>query len=265
MIWPNARTAPNFDGLTKYMNTSIKLDILAVCVHPDDAELCCAGTLIQHAGKGHAVGILDLTEGELGTRGTVATRRAEAEESASIMGMRVRVNAGMRDGFFRNDEAHQLRVIRYLRAFRPEIVLANALEDRHPDHGRAAQLVADACFYAGLQKIETEWNEEKQEPWRPKRVYHMIQDRDLIPDFIIDVSDVIDQKVAAIKCFKSQFHDPESKEPATYIASSDFIDRIIYRDALLGKRIGTRYAEGFNTRNAIGLRDLFDLVLPEMA
>lgn len=242
-----------------------KLHILAIAIHPDDIELGCAGTLIKHAAMGQAVGILDLSAGELGTRGTPELRLKEAADAAAIMGVRVRENAGMRDGFFQNDEAHQRQLITYLRRWQPDIVLANALEDRHPDHGRAGKLIADACFLSGLRKVETTYHGELQQPWRPKRVFHMIQDRLLTPSFIVDVTDFFDTKLQSIAAYKSQFHDPESKEPQTYISSQNFLDQIKYRDALMGKRIGTAYAEGFVSENIPGVSDLDKLIYPEVA
>ena len=242
-----------------------KLHILAIAVHPDDIELGCAGTLIKHARMGQSVGILDLTQGELGTRGSAEIRLQEAADAAAIMGMKVRENAGMRDGFFRNDEEHQLQLIKYIRRWQPDIVIANALEDRHPDHGRAGKLIADACFLAGLRKIETMDEYQPQEPWRPRRVFHMIQDRQLIPSFIVDISDVFNVKLQSIQAYKSQFHNPESDEPQTYISSMNFLDQIKFRDALLGKRIGTEYAEGFVSQNIPGVTDLDQLLYPEVA
>jgi bacillithiol biosynthesis deacetylase BshB1 len=242
-----------------------KLHILAIAVHPDDIELGIAGTLIKHAKKRQAVGIVELTMGELGTRGTPELRYKEAQDAAAIMGLTVRENAKMADGFFKNDEEHQRQLIVYIRKFQPEIVIANALADRHPDHGRAGKLISDACFLAGLRKVETEFEGKKQEAWRPKRVYHMIQDRMHEPSFIVDISDNYEQKMEAIKCYKSQFHDPASNEPVTYIATEGFLEQIKYRDSLMGKRIGAKYAEGFVSENAVGLRDLDDLLLPEIA
>ncbi len=242
-----------------------KLHILAIAVHPDDIELGCAGTLIKHAKKGQQVGILDMTMGELGTRGTPETRYKESIDAAKVMGMAVRENAGMADGFFRNDEEHQRKLIHFIRKYQPDIVLANALADRHPDHGRAGKLIADACFLAGLRKIETEEDGQPQAAWRPKRVFHMIQDRMHEPTFIVDITDCFEQKMAAIQCYKSQFHDPSSGEPITYIATQGFLEQIKYRDALLGKRIGTQYAEGFVCENVPGVDDLDDLLLPELA
>lgn len=241
----------------------MKLHILAIAAHPDDVELSCAGTLIKHTQAGHAVGILDLTEGELGTRGSVALRYSEAEAAAQIMGVKVRMNARMADGFFRNDAEHQRSIISYVRYFRPDIVVANALNDRHPDHGRAGRLIADACFYSGLRKIETQWDGMAQEPWRPRRVYHYIQDRVQEPDFIVDISSVFEKKMDAIQAYKSQFYDPSSDEPATYISSGQFMEQIRYKDGMYGKRIGTKFGEGFITENVPGIGDLDDLLLPE--
>ncbi len=242
-----------------------KLHILAIAVHPDDIELGCAGTLLKHAAMGQATGILDLTRGELGTRGSAEIRLQEAANAGKIMGVKVRENAGMRDGFFRNDEAHQLQIIQYLRRWQPDIVLTNAPEDRHPDHGRASALVADACFLAGLRKIESTDGGKLQDPWRPKRVFHMIQDRQLTPTFLVDIADVFNQKLEAIAAYKSQFHDPESQEPQTYISSQNFLEEIKYRDALLGKRIGSKYAEGFISVNIPGIAHLDQLFYPDVS
>lgn len=242
-----------------------KLHILAIAVHPDDIELGCAGTLIKHARMGQAVGILDLSQGELGTRGSATLRLQEAAAAAMIMGVQVRENAGMRDGFFRNDEEHQLQLITYIRRWQPDIVIANALEDRHPDHGRAGKLIADACFLAGLRKIETTFDGALQTAWRPKRVFHMIQDRQLVPSFIVDISDAFEAKLEAIAAYKSQFHDPTSTEPQTYISSQNFLEQIKSRDALLGKRIGKEYGEGFVSENIPGIADLDNLIYPEVS
>ncbi len=242
-----------------------KLHILAIAVHPDDIELGCAGILIKHARAGQAVGILDLTRGELGTRGTPEIRLQEAADAGRAMGVSVRENAAMRDGFFRNDEVHQMQLISYIRRWQPEIVITNALEDRHPDHGRAGRLVADACFLAGLRMIAITHEDQEQPAWRPKRVFHMIQDRQLVPTFVVDVSDVHAQKLKAVQCYRSQFHNPDSKEPETYISSQNFLEQIKYRDALLGKRIGTEYGEGLISENVPGLYDLNGLLLPQVA
>jgi bacillithiol biosynthesis deacetylase BshB1 len=241
------------------------LKILAIAAHPDDIELSAAGTILKHTMAGDAVGILDLTEGELGTRGSVALRYEEAADAAKAMGVQVRMNAQLPDGFFRNDEESQRKLIKYIRHFKPQVVIANALEDRHPDHGKGGRLIADACFLAGLRKIETEWEGQPQEAWRPKRVFHMIQDRNLEPDFIVDISATFQKKIEAIKCYKSQFHDPLSTEPITYISTNNFLDQIQYRDALAGKKIGTQYGEGFICENVPGIDSLDSLIYPLIA
>lgn len=244
----------------------MKLHILAIAVHPDDIELSCAGILIKHAAAGQAVGALDLTHGELGTRGSAEIRLREAADAATIMGLKLRENLGMRDGFFRNDESHQMQLIPYIRRWQPNIVITNALEDRHPDHGRAGRLVADACFLAGLRKIETEFDGHQQMAWRPKRVFHMIQDRMLSPDFIVDISAVYQKKLDSILAYSSQFFTASSdlEEPQTYISSQGFLDQIKSRDALMGKRIGTEYGEGLMCENTPGVADLDKLLLPQM-
>lgn len=244
----------------------MKLHILAIAVHPDDIELGCAGTLIKHARKGQNVGIVDLTQGELGTRGSGPLRLQEAKNAADVMGLKVRDNAGMEDGFFVNDKAHQLKLITYIRKYQPEIVIANALADRHPDHGRAGKLISDACFLSGLRKVETlDENGQSQTAWRPKRVFHMLQDRFAEPTFIVDISDRFEEKMEAIKCYKSQFHDPSSNEPLTYIATDGFLKNIEYRDSLLGKRIGVRYGEGYICENIPGIDNFDSLLYPKMA
>ncbi len=243
----------------------MKLHILAIAAHPDDIELSCAGTVIKHVRAGQDVGILDLTEGELGTRGSVQIRYEEAEAAAKVMGVKVRMNARMADGFFKNDEEHQRKLITYLRYFRPDMVIANALNDRHPDHGRGGRLIADACFLSGLRRVATEWEGKPQEPWRPRRVYHYIQDRIHEPSFIVDISDTVQQKMEAISCYKSQFYDPSSSEPDTYISAADFLDQIRFKDALFGKRIGVPYGEGFTSENIPGVDSLDQLILPEIA
>jgi N-acetylglucosamine malate deacetylase 1 len=240
---------------------NIKLDILAVGVHPDDVELSCSGTLLRQISLGNSVGLLDLTLGELGTRGDAATRTQEAMLAAQIMGAKVREQLDIEDGFFVQNQANLLKIIRIIRQYRPEIVLANALEDRHPDHGRAAKLTADACFLSGLVKIETQDTEGGlQEPWRPKTVYHYIQDRALKPDFVIDISDFVDKKFELIMAYKSQFFDPESDEPMTPISSPAFLNSIRGKDSVYGRYIGVSYAEGYNSARTVGVKDLFDLV-----
>ncbi|MEC5143774.1 bacillithiol biosynthesis deacetylase BshB1 [Chitinophaga sp. 212800010-3] len=238
----------------------MKLDILAIAVHPDDVELNCAGTLMIHGLKGKKVGVVDLTRGELGTRGTPETRANEATAAAKIMGLEVRENLGLADGFFRNDTKEQLAIITAIRKYRPEIVLANAIDDRHPDHGRAAKLIADSCFLSGLRKIETAIDEQAQEAWRPKQVFHFIQDRYHEPDFVIDITAVMERKLEAIRAFSSQFLAPKDNEPQTYISGDGFFDSIIYRAKMLGKMVGVEYAEGFTSAKMIGIRDLGDLI-----
>lgn len=242
-----------------------KLHILAMAAHPDDIELGCAGTLIKHVQIGQSVGIVDLTEGELGTRGTVADRYAEAAASAQLMGIKVRDNAKLADGFFKNDEEHQRKLIPFIRHYQPDIVIANALSDRHPDHGRAGKLISDACFLAGLKQIKTEWNGVAQEAWRPKRVFHMIQDRLMEPSFIVDTTETFEKKMQAIRCFKSQFHNPASDEPITYIATEGFMKQLEHRDASMGKRIGVAYGEGFVCEYITGISDLDKLAYPEIS
>ncbi len=242
----------------------MKLDVLAIGVHPDDVELGCSGTLITEVRRGKRVGIVDLTEGELGTRGTVENRYQEAADAANIIGAAARENLKMRDGFFKNDEEHQLKVIQVVRKYQPEIVIANILEDRHPDHGRAGQLVYDACFLSGLKQIKTvDENGTAQEKWRPKYLLHYIQDRFYEPDFIVDITEAIEQKMASIKAYTTQFHNPDSTEPQTYISNPDFLDAIIGRARLLGKRIGVQFAEGFLSKKNIGLSTLDALILQE--
>ena len=204
----------------------IKLDILAFGAHPDDVELSCSGTILKNISIGKKVGIIDLTRGELGTRGTVALRLKESDLAAKILGVSFRENLKMEDGFFRNDKRHQLAVIKKIRQYKPEVVLTNAIQDRHPDHGRGALLVADACFLAGLSKIESKHEGKRQAAWRPKAVYHYIQYRKLKPDFVVDISSFMDDKMKSIKAFGSQFYNPNSKEPATLISNPDFLDYI---------------------------------------
>lgn len=242
----------------------MKLDILAIGAHPDDVELGCSGTLINEIKKGKKAGIIDLTQGELGTRGTVKTRYQEAADAAKIMGIAVRENLKMRDGFFQNDEAHQLQLIQKLRQYQPDIVIGNILEDRHPDHGRAGNLIYDACFLSGLKQIETKDDEGNvQEKWRPRYLLHYIQDRFYEPDVIVDITDVWEQRLEAIKAYKTQFFNPGSNEPQTYISSPEFFESVKSRARLLGKRIGVPYAEGFLSQKSIGIRSLDALILQE--
>jgi N-acetylglucosamine malate deacetylase 1 len=237
----------------------MKLDILAIGVHPDDVELSCSGTLMKHMKAGKICGIVDLTAGELGTRGSGQLRLEEASQAAKILGVAVRDNLGMADGFFKNDKEHQLEIIKKLRQYQPEIVLCNAVSDRHPDHGRAAQLVSEACFYSGLRRIETSLDGKSQEAWRPKAVYHYIQDRLLKPDFVVDVSEFVDRKMEAIKAFKSQFYNPESNEPESPISVKNFFDVVLGKMTAHGRDAGYDYAEGFTVERVHGISDLFDL------
>ncbi len=238
----------------------IKLDLLAFGVHPDDVELSCAGVLLLEKKKGKKTGIIDLTQGELGTRGTAQSRLQEASDAAMILGVDIRDNLNMADGFFQNNEAHQRKIITALRAYQPEIVLCNAIEDRHPDHGRSSRLVSDAAFLSGLMKIDTELNGKPQTAWRPKYVLSYIQDRMLKPDFVVDISDVFEQKIEAIKAYKTQFHTGEMEGPSTYISTPDFLDSVVYRHKWFGKMIGVKYAEGFISEKMIGLSS-FDALI----
>lgn len=237
----------------------MKLDILVFAVHPDDAELGCSGTILKHISEGKKVGIVDFTRGELGTRGTATTRDEEAKDSALILGLHARENLRFKDGFFKNDEEHQMEVIKMVRKYRPEIILTNALHDRHPDHGRAGDLSNDAIFLSGLIKIETSIDGLKQEPWRPRLVLQYIQDRYIQPDIIIDISDFIDQKIACIRAFKTQFDSLEDDEPQTYISTPEFLEAVIGRSREFGKSIGGKYGEGFTSRKLLGVESLFNL------
>ena len=239
----------------------MKLDILAFAAHPDDIELSCAGTLLAHIQAGKKVGIVDLTRGELGTRGTPEIRLQESEAATKIMGIHARENLGMADGFFANDKAHQLKVVAAIRKDQPEIVLMNAISDRHPDHGRASTLVSESCFLAGLKQIETvSETGEKQTAWRPKRVYHYIQDRFHNPDLVFDISAHWEKKVEAIKAFRSQFFDPNSAEPNTYISSPEFMKFLEARSREMGHLIGVEFGEGFTKERHVGVKNLFDLI-----
>jgi bacillithiol biosynthesis deacetylase BshB1 len=225
----------------------MKLDILVMAAHPDDAELSCAGTILKHIAAGKKVGIVDFTRGELGTRGTPEIRLQESADATKILGLHARENLGIRDGFFRNDEETQLKLIEVIRKYQPDIVLANALEDRHPDHGKGAQLAIDACFLSGLRQIKT----GDLPAWRPAQVYHYIQDRYLEPNFVVDISSQWDKKEAAIRAFKSQFFDPNSAEPTSYISSPDFLNFIQARAMEMGHKIGVKYGEGFQSQKTL--------------
>jgi N-acetylglucosamine malate deacetylase 1 len=244
----------------------MKLDILAIGVHPDDVELGCSGTLINEIKLGKKAGIVDLTQGELGTRGTIETRYKEAANAAMIMGVHVRENLKMRDGFFKNDEEHQLKLITAIRKYQPSIIIGNVLHDRHPDHGRAGQLIADSCFLAGLAKIETkDENGNAQQRWRPTYVLHYIQDWYHEPDLLIDISDVFEQRMKAVEAYTTQFHTSNGDKdgPQTYISTPDFLESVIARARMFGKRIGVKYAEGFISEKKIGINSLDALIQNE--
>jgi len=238
----------------------MKVDILAIGVHPDDVELGCSGTIAKHIAMAKKVGILDLTLGELGTRGSAELRTLEANASAKLLGVNFRTQLNFKDGFFENNEVHIRKIIEQLRKHQPEIVLCNAVSDRHPDHGRAAKLTADACFYSGLIKIETSLDGAPQKAWRPKAVYHYIQDHYIHPDFVIDISDFFELKHKSIMAFSSQFYSANSNEPQTPISSKEFLETLNSKMALWGRSIGTSYAEGFTVNRYPGVNSLFDLV-----
>jgi len=237
----------------------MKLDILAFGAHPDDVELGCGATIAKEVANGKKVGIIDLTRGELGTRGTAETRDQEASDAAKILGVTVRENLAFADGFFVNDKQHQLEIIKMIRKYQPEIILCNAIDDRHIDHGKGSQLVSDACFLSGLIKIETKVDGEIQDKWRPKQVYHYIQWKNLEPDLAVDVSGYMDVKMASVLAYKTQFYDPNSNEPQTPISSKNFTDSIAYRARDLGRLIGTEFAEGFTVERYVAVDSLFNL------
>jgi bacillithiol biosynthesis deacetylase BshB1 len=238
----------------------MKLDILAFGAHPDDVELGCGGTLLKEMSLGKSVGIIDLTHGELGTRGSATIRDQEENASAKILGVAVRENLGMRDGFFLNDEKHQLEIIKMIRKYQPEIVLCNAIEDRHIDHGKGSKLVSDSCFLSGLMKLETELEGEKQTAWRPKLVYHYIQWKNIEPDFVVDITGFTDKKIESILAYSSQFYDAASKEPESPISSKNFLESLNYRSRDLGRLSGVDHAEGFTVERYLAVNSLGDLI-----
>ncbi|WP_445382025.1 bacillithiol biosynthesis deacetylase BshB1 [Robiginitalea sp. IMCC43444] len=240
----------------------MKLDILVFGAHPDDAELGAGGTIAKEIARGKKVGIIDLTRGELGTRGTAEIRDREAKKAAETLGLTIRVNMEFKDGFFRNDTEHQMALIRQIRRFQPDIVLCNAIEDRHIDHARGSSLVSDACFLSGLVKIDTrlEGEEQWQDPWRPKQVYHYIQWKNLPVDFAVDISGYIEKKLEAIQAYSSQFYDPKSDEPETPISSKNFTESVSYRARDLGRLIGVEFAEGFTAERPVAVSSLEDLI-----
>ena len=238
----------------------MKIDVLAIGAHPDDVELGCGGTIAKLISEGKKVAILDFTQGELGTRGTNETRAIEAKNAAEILGISARENLKMKDGFLINSEEYQLRIIKAIRTYQPEIVFCNAVDDRHPDHAKAAKLASDACFLSGLIKIETEESGKKQEKWRPKQVFHYIQWKNLEPDFVIDISGFLDKKIESCLAYKTQFYDPTSTEPTTPISSKSFLDSITYRAQDLGRLAGVEHAEGFTTEKTLALKN-FDGII----
>ncbi|MFT5848619.1 MAG: bacillithiol biosynthesis deacetylase BshB1 [Psychroserpens sp.] len=238
----------------------MKLDILAFGAHPDDIELGCGGTIAKEIANGKKIGLIDLTRGELGTRGTVQTRDQEANDAAKIMGVTVRENLGFSDGFFINDKEHQLKIIEMVRKYQPDVVLCNAIDDRHIDHEKGSKLVSDACFLSGLLKIETALDGKPQDKWRPNLVYHYIQWKIIEPDFVVDISNYIDVKMEAVAAYKTQFYDPNNTEPETPITSKNFIDGIKYRASDLGRLVGTEFAEGFTVERHVAVDSLFDLI-----
>ncbi len=238
----------------------MKIDILAFGAHPDDVELGCGGTISKMISEGKTCAIVDLTKGEMGTRGTDITRKAEATEAAAILGISARENLGMKDGFLQNSEEYQMKIVKMIRKYKPEIVLANAIEDRHPDHAKGAKLVSDACFLSGLPKVVTMLDDEQQTAWRPKHIFHYIQWKNIKPEFVIDISEHLDTKLKACLAYKTQFYDPNSEEPMTPIATKDFLESLTYRAQDLGRLAGVAYAEGFTSERLISLKNFDGIV-----
>ncbi len=239
----------------------MKVDVLAIGAHPDDVELGCGGTISKMIAEGKTVAILDLTKGELGTRGTSETRAKEAENAAKILGVKLRENLEMLDGFLENTKEYQIKIVRAIRKYQPEIVFANAIDDRHPDHAKAAKLVSDACFLSGLRKIETSQEGNLQEVWRPKYIFNYIQWKEITPDFVMDISDYQEQKIKSCMAYESQFYDPNSKEPVTPIATKDFLESLTYRAQNLGRLSGVAFAEGFTTEKLIAFKNFDQFLL----
>ena len=238
----------------------MKIDILAIGAHPDDVELGCSATLAKEISNGKKVGILDLTRGELGTRGSAEIREREAADAAKVLGAKFRHNLEFSDGFLINNAASQLEIIKILRKYQPDIVLCNAIDDRHIDHGKASKLASDACYLSGLRKIETIFEGNHQSAWRPKHVYHYIQWKNIEPDFVVDITGFMEKKLEAVNAYKSQFHDPDSKEPVTPITSQNFMDSLTYRAMDLGRLIGVDFGEGFTTERYVAVKSLYDLI-----
>ncbi|MDC9721766.1 MAG: bacillithiol biosynthesis deacetylase BshB1 [Urechidicola sp.] len=238
----------------------MKLDILAIGAHPDDVELSCSATLAKEISLGKKVGVLDLTRGELGTRGSAEIRTKEATDAANILGVSIRENLDFVDGFFTNDKKHQLEIIKIIRKYRPEIILCNAIDDRHIDHPKGSKLTSDACFLSGLRRVKTDLNGISQEAWRPKKVYHYIQWKNIEPDFVVDVTGFMDIKIASVIAYASQFYDPNSKEPVSPITSKNFIDSVLYRAQDLGRLIGVEHAEGYTVERPVAVNSLDNLI-----
>ena len=236
-----------------------KTDILAIGVHPDDVELSCAGTILTHIDRGHSIAICDLTEGELGSRGSASTRLEEAERARQIFGIDHRVNLGLADGFIQKDKPSLIKLIEVIRRFQPTVVLANAIRDRHPDHGKAADFIHEACFLSGLIKIQTSMNGQPQQHWRPRSVYHYIQDYYIEPSFIVDISSMMEKKLETIQAYASQFYNPKSNDAETPISSKAFLDGIIARASQFGRLINVDYAEGFTSARPIGVDNILSL------
>lgn len=237
----------------------MKVDILAIAVHPDDIELSCSGTIMKEIDNGKKVAIVDLTKGELGTRGSARLRMIESANASKVMGLHARENIGLKDGFFTGDENETKLLIRMIRKFQPEVVLANAVSDRHPDHGRASKFISDACFYSGLRKIETEIDGVSQKEWRPKAIYHYIQDYYHQPDFVVDISNYMERKMDSIKAFSSQFYDPDSKEPISPISGKEFFDFLKGRAMQYGRLINCQYGEGFTVEKPLKVDDITNM------
>ena len=235
------------------------IDILAFGVHPDDIELGCGGTLIKHVNLGYKVGLVDLTRGEMGTRGDISTRAKESEAASNIIGASFRINLKMEDAFIEINKENILKIVTVLRQYKPTLVLCNAVRDRHPDHAIASKLVSKACFTAGLLKVQTKLNEKKQLPHRPNAIYHYIQDRWIDPQIIVDISDHFETKTKAVLAYKSQFYDPNSKEPSTPISSKEFLDTLTAKAQLMGRTINSKYGEGFTVETPLGVNNLLDL------
>ena len=239
--------------------SNLNVDILAIGAHPDDVELGCSGTIAKEIALGKKVGIIDLTRGELGTRGTAEIRDSEAKKAAGILGVSFRENLNFKDGFFTNDEVHQLELIKVIRKYKPKIILCNAIDDRHIDHPKGAKLVVDSCFLSGLKKIKTNIEGTDQNPWRPENIYHYIQWKNLNPDFVVDISEYFDTKIKSVKAFKSQFYNGNESVHDTPISTKNFLDSIEYRAKDLGRLTGVEYAEGFIASRLPRIQSISDL------